>query len=242
MSELWATPMLLAALAACAGTPGAQPHDMSVARHEAMATEAERGAALHQAEYDAGAAATSTECGRGDFSAGTGVLAPACWTSVTNPTSVHQEEAARLRKVAAEHRAASQTLRDAEARACAGLCGEDRAMSPFAHREDISGVEPLMDEVSSGKGQYARMAGAVVMFRAVPGMTAQWLQRLVDCHLARNAALGHEVPEMPSCPLVPRNVTAQVTATSAGFAVSVHSDDVDTAKDVLARARLLVAR
>ena len=141
--------------------------------------------------------------------------------------------------MAADHRAASQALRDAEARACVGLSDDDRDTSPFAHREDISSVEPLTDNVSSGKGQYARMAGAVITFRAVPGMTAQWLQRVVDCHVARNAALGHDVPEMPYCPLVPKNVAAQVTATSAGFAVAVRSDDVDTAKEVLRRARTL---
>lgn len=77
-------------------------------------------------------------------------------------------------------------------------------------------------------------------FRAMPGMTAQYLQRVIDCHLARNAALGHEVPEMPSCPLVPKGVTAKVEPTSTGFAVEVRADDVETANEVLRRARTLV--
>jgi hypothetical protein len=70
-------------------------------------------------------------------------------------------------------------------------------------------------------------------------MTAQWLQRLVDCHLARNAALGPDVPEMPYCPLVPKGVTATVTPTAAGFSVAVHADESDTASEVLRRARTL---
>jgi hypothetical protein len=69
----------------------------------------------------------------------------------------------------------------------------------------------------------------------------QWLQRLVDCHLARNAALGHDVPEMPYCPLVPKGVTASVAPTTTGFAISVRADDTDTANEVLRRARMLVA-
>ncbi len=242
MIKLCASTLLAASLAACAGTPGAQPHDMSVAQHEAMASEAERGAALHQAEYDADASAAARQCGRSDFSAGTGVVAPVCWTSASNPTTAHLDEAAKLRKIAADHRAASQSLRDAEARACVGLSDDDRDMSPFAHREDIAGVEPLTERFPSGKATYARVSGAVITFRALPGMTPQWLQRVIDCHLARNAALGHEVPEMPNCPLVPKNVTAQVTATSTGFAVAVRSDDVDTAREVLRRARMLVAQ
>jgi hypothetical protein len=85
------------------------------------------------------------------------------------------------------------------------------------------------------------MEGAVIVFRATPGMTAEWLQRVVDCHLARNAALGHDVPEMPDCPLVPKGVAATVKATDAGFAVAVRSEDSSTAAEVLRRARSLVA-
>ena len=232
--------LLVAALGACAGAPGTQPHEMSATRHEAMAQQAERGAALHQAQYDAGASEKTAHCGRTNFTVATGVATPACWTSTRNPTAEHLEQANELRKVAAEHRAASQVLRDAEARACVGLSDEDRDMSPFAHREDIATVEPLYANVSSGKGQYARLRGAVITFRAVPGMTAEWLQRIVNCQLARNAALGHDVPEMPYCPLVPRGVTATVSPAPAGFAVAVASDDVGTATEVLRRARTLV--
>jgi hypothetical protein len=240
MVKLAASGVSFAILGACAGTPGTQPHEMSAARHEAMAEQAERGAALHQAQYDAGASETTAHCGRTNFTVATGVATPACWTSTRNPTAEHMEQASELRRIAAEHRTASEALRDAEARACVGVSDEDRDESPFAHREDIASAEALYASVSSGKGQYSRLQGATITFRAVPGMTAQWLQRIVDCHLARNAALGHDVPEMPYCPLVPRGVTATVTPVSAGFAVAVTSDDVDTATEVFRRARTLV--
>jgi hypothetical protein len=73
-------------------------------------------------------------------------------------------------------------------------------------------------------------------------MTAPWLQRLIDCHLARNAALGHEVPEMPYCPLVPKGVTATVRPTPTGFAVEIRSSDRDTAKEIVRRAEGLRSR
>ena len=160
---------------------------------------------------------------------------------MSNPTAQHLEEARQHQKMAADHRAASQALRDAEATACVGISEEDRDTSPFEHREDIASVEPLTVGTTTGKTQYARTVGVRITFLARPGMTAQWLQRLVDCHLARNAALGHDVPEMPTCPLVPKGVTAKVTATDTGFAVAVQSDDTDTIAEIQRRARLLLA-
>jgi hypothetical protein len=47
---------------------------------------------------------------------------------------------------------------------------------------------------------------------------------------------------MPDCPLVPRDVTAKVTATSEGFEVAIRSDNELSAREVLRRAQALVAR
>lgn len=224
--------------AACASTtPGAHPHDMSAAQHAAMAENEAKTGELHAGQYDPKALKESKGCSsnaRVD-------LAGACWTSTSNTTQEHLDDAKKHRKMAADHRAASQALRDAEARACVGISDEDRDMSPFAHRDDIASVEPLTVGSSGAKGQTPRTVGAVITFRAVPGMTAQWLQRVVDCHLARNAAVGHEAPEMPYCPLVPKDASASVSATDSGFAVAVRSDDSNTAKEILRRARALTA-
>jgi hypothetical protein len=219
--------------AGCAGTPGAQPHDMGAAQHEAMARKADEGAALQQARYDPKADVTTQRCNP---------RSTTCWTSTSNPTAEHLAEAEKYRRMAADHRAASQALRDAEARACVGLSDDDRDRSPFTHREDIASAEPLYATLSSGKGPRSRLEGASITFRAVPGMTAEWLQRVVDCHLARNAVLGHDSTDMPNCPLVPKNVTARVSGSGDGFTVAVRSDDSETANEVLRRARALVGR
>lgn len=228
--------MLLGGSAACTpSTPGARPHDMSAAQHAAMADEEVRTARLHAASFDAKASEESNRCSPNGQS-------DACWNSTSNPTQQHLDDSKKHQSMAADHRAASQALRDVEARACVGLSDKDRDISPFDHRDDIASVAPLMAGTTSGKSQTARTAGATVTFRAVPGMTAQWLQRLVDCHLARNAALGHDVPEMAYCPLVPRGVTARVSGTESGFAVAIRADDSQTAQEVLKRGRALVSR
>jgi hypothetical protein len=224
------TLLAASALAGCASTTGARPSDMSTAQHEQAAGALEAQAATHEAQYAPGATG-ATECHSYE----------GCWSSSANPTQQHKQEAEKLRKMASDHRAASQALRDAEARACGGLSNDDRDISPFEHREDIASVQPAYGNLnlSGGKQPTGHLVGADVTFRAVPGMTAEWLQRLVDCHIARNNALGNDVPEMPYCPLVPKGITAKVSSAGNGFTVRIESQDVSTANEVLRRAQSL---
>jgi hypothetical protein len=70
-------------------------------------------------------------------------------------------------------------------------------------------------------------------------MTTEWLQRVVDCHLARNASLGHVVLDMPDCPLVPKGVQARVKSTESLLAVEIRSDDNEISREILLRAMRL---
>jgi hypothetical protein len=209
MRALFPAAVVAAVLSACASTPGAQPHAMSVAGHEAAAAQEETTAAQYEARID--------------------------WTSSRSPSAEDRAEMERLRKMAADHRAASKVLRDAEEVACASLSPDDRSMSPFEHYKDISSIEPIWVGARS-----RRLLGATIHFRAVPGLTKEWLQRLVDCHLARIAALGHDVPEMPKCPLIPRDVSARVSSSDGGFTVDIKSWDEESAREVWRRSRALV--
>lgn len=220
--------LVFSLVTACASsTPGARPHDMSAVGHDNAAREHDRAAVEHDRLYD-----TQTMNCRPNLP-----RPPICWTSIQNPTDDHRRVADTHRKAAADHRAASQALRTAEASACVGLADIDRDSSPFDHVEDIASVEPLVESTGTPKVPRTQTVGAIVTFRARPALTAEWLQRVVDCHLARNAALGHVVPDMPDCPLVPKNVTARVTSTGNGFAVAIRGNDEKVARDVLERAR-----
>ncbi len=218
---------------ACGAAAGTQPHEMSAAQHQAAATREENQAAEHSSKYDSSAGGKDVRCpgGRGGV----------CWTRSTNPSASHHKDAEEHRKLAAAHRVASQALRDAEAQACAGLPEEDRDVSPFEHDADIQSVTLLQEERRVGKTTTKRDAGATIVFRATPGLTAEWLQRVVSCHLARNAAVGHDMPEMSACPLVPEGAQAKVRALGAGFAVDVHADDPKTAAEIWRRAQLVKA-
>ncbi len=216
---------------ACGGAAGTQPHDMSVPEHKAAAAQEDHQAAQHEAQYDPTASKTEVNCAaeRGRV----------CWTATTNVTDSHAKSAEEHRDLAAKHRAASQALVDAEARACAGISEEDRDTSPFDRTADITSVSKLKAEKRVGKSIVAEDTGATIVFRATPGLTAEWLKRIVDCHLARNAAVGHDMPEMAACPLVPRDVQANVRSVGDGFAVDVSSNDPRVVAEIWRRAELV---
>jgi hypothetical protein len=199
---------------------------MSAAAHEAEAQQAENAATWHQKQYDPYAGRPTGPC----VPAASGGSAP-CFTQVANPTAEHLRAAEILRKHAAEHRAASKVLRDTEARACAGVASEDRDLSPFFHRESILRVEPLREPAT---------VGARVVFRPIEGMTPEFLQRLVDCHLARNAALGDEALGLEDDPLGLPKIKAQAMRVWDGIAIELRADKAETALKILARANALV--
>jgi hypothetical protein len=164
-----------------------------------------------------------------------GASGSVCWTSTLSAARAFDVHVDQRYLAAAERRRTSQALRDVEATACDGVSIADRVESPFAHREDILDVEEVSSPGSDGRVS----RGARVQFRDVPGLTAQRLQHIVDCHLARDAVLGHDVVEMSYCPLVPLGARATVHAGSNGYFIEVLSDDERAGREIERRARAL---
>lgn len=122
-------------------------------------------------------------------------------------------------------------------------CAADPGTQPHdmstAQHEAMAKNEESAASGHAGRGSTQKEVGATVVFRAVPGMTAEWLQRVVDCHLARAAAVGHDMPEMSYCPLMPNGVKAKVTSVGNGFAVNLSADDAATVAEIQKRAQAL---
>lgn len=220
-TSVWMCGLISVSLS-CASS-GTKPADMGAAHHEEMArVEAERANAHEMAAkrscpgYESDAA-----CYR-------------YWTSFRNPTKTQFDQARQHRELAEKHRVASQALRDAEARSCAGIPAEERDVSPFFHTEDIIRVEKIGAE-SHGDV----LVGVRVVFRPLPGMTADWLQRVVDCHVARNAAVGFEHLHMEYCPLAAKGVTAVVRPVGDGLAVEIRPSDEGGSRQVDLRTAAL---
>ena len=217
---------------------------MTAAGHHAAAGSEEQAAAQHAAQYDPKATDRKGPSPTTDAACTASESFGNCyvpWQSTQNPTKRHIEEAARHRKVAEQHRAASQALREAEQRFCSGIPAEDRDMSPLHHREDITVVDTKKAEPGAygTPGAYYSPNGARVAFRAVPGLTGEWLQRVVDCHLARNAVVGSADATMSYCPLAVPHATANVISTGKGFAVDITSDNPESIKEIIKRAQAL---
>jgi len=227
--------LMMPGMLGCGGTvANARPSDMSQAQHESAGTQHAREATEHAQQYDPNATGTVAQCDQ---------YLGSCWAS--NPTEEHKEQAEEHRRAAAAHRAAARVLIDAEARACQGVSEADRDISPFFHRAAIAEVRPLTREVGgavSSERATEEAAGATIVLLPAAGVTAERLQRIVQCHVARNAALGHDVPEMAYCPLVLKGVSADVTSAGNAFAVNVSAEDQATAAEVLRRARALTQR
>ena len=147
------------------------------------------------------------------------------------------DDSRRMLAIAAQHRAAAEALRQAEAQTCVGISEHDRDSSPFAIREDIAAVTQF--DVWHENG--SRVAGAVIEVRAGPGLTVEWLQRRIDCHVARSAVLGFDQPDMEVCPLVFKGVVAKVRPGGNRFLVEVSAGDAALAPQILRRSQALLA-
>lgn len=206
---------------------GARPSDMSQQQHESVATEERTKAASHSRQYDPAALTAVDDCTQ---------YLGSCWGS--NPTDQHKEQAEAHGRAAAAHAAAAGALGAAEARACEGVSPADRDTSPFFHHDGIVETRPLTRYVGSDERRVEEPAGATVIMLPAAGLTAERLERVVQCHIARNAALG-TLTEMPYCPLALKGVSANVTSAGNGFAVNIAAQDKGTAAEVLRRARAL---
>lgn len=212
---------------------GTKPGDMTAPRHEAAAVAADKQGVGHDRQYDPNASAQGP-CSPYDQSL---CLTPSsCW----NPTEPHREQGTQYRRLAEKHRAAAETLRAAEANACAGVPEVERRASPFRRREDIERVETME---TRNLGRVARL-GARVVLREEAGASPEQLRRLqdlIDCHLAHRTATGAEDSALPMCPLAVKGVTAEVKAAGRNLVVEILAKDEETGATVIANAQTLVA-
>jgi hypothetical protein len=82
-------------------------------------------------------------------------------------------------------------------------------------------------------------AGARVLLAAGPGVTAEWLERIGECHIAQNAARGYPQGAAPS-PLDVKGAAVRVSSVGDGFAVDITSYNWKAAREILRRARALL--
>jgi hypothetical protein len=135
-----------------------------------------------------------------------------------------------------EAKTASDRAAFMERTRCAG--GEDEALlAPVLNGNAVRDARPLYSNVDSAKGGlHAELRGATLVVDALPGMTAEWLDRALECHSAQNV-LGRR-PVAPDDPFWLPESTVDIDVRSAkdGFDVAVSGFSTADAQRIWARA------
>ena len=155
-------------------------------------------------------------------------------------SAVDHEQAARSSADAtgaspADHLAAAQQLRDEERSACAAVPDADRDRGPLARRDRITAVEEIRDHTFPKAP--LQPFGVAVYLAAEPGLTEQWVGRVVSCYVAHRAVVGGGAQESP---LLAPGARIHVSSTSVGFRISITSPDIDVARQVIRETHALV--
>jgi hypothetical protein len=136
-----------------------------------------------------------------------------------------------------DHLAIARELREREQSACADVPEAERDRGPLSRRDRIAAVEPLSERAYPK--EMPQPAGVAVYLRASPGVTEQWLGRVIECHLAHHAVVGDRMPD-PVSPLFVDDARVALSSTGDGFRIAITARDVTTARAIIERARALV--
>ncbi len=119
-----------------------------------------------------------------------------------------------------------------------GLDVKDSDLAPVFEGHSVETVAPLYSTIEAGKsGEQSRLRGAILTFGALPGETAEWLDRELECHSAR-VTLG-QVQSLPDDPfwLPGSTLDIDVRPTRDGLVVGIAGYSAADARKVLDRAQ-----
>ncbi len=137
---------------------------------------------------------------------------------------------------ATDHLAIAQDLRRAEQAACFEVPDAERDAGPFGHRDRIEGVQVVRERLFPKAPE--QPVGVAVTLRAAPGLTEQWIGRVIQCHLAHKAVVGARVAE-ETCPLSVDDARVDLSSTHSGFRVTITSKDPAAARALIQRCSTL---
>jgi hypothetical protein len=116
---------------------------------------------------------------------------------------------------------------------------EESALQPVLTGAAVEGVEPLYGNIENVKvGPESELQGAMIRIRPTPGMTAEWLDRALECHSARRVLGRIAASELPNDPFWLPGRTVDIDAESArdGFTVAVRGVTPADGREILQRA------
>lgn len=151
-----------------------------------------------------------------------------CFDAAEESAMHHRFLASREREAARADRAGAHQLLRAEIAACQGISPREREHSVFAHRDEISEIVPHYEG--------AQLHGVWVIFKPVPGMTADWVRQDIACQRARWALQGEPADLAPNDPTLVPNAQVQVADRAGHVEVLISTPATADAEIALARA------
>jgi len=134
---------------------------------------------------------------------------------------------------------ASRPANVAASAACERLGDTSKAVSDLFASGNIYGTRNATEDLVTGDGPpEVHQVGAELYVHALPGVTAEYLQRTLECYTAYSRAIHPNDPFHPTAGSV-----ADVAVISAGdsFAIRVVGSNDQTAADISQRARALTS-
>jgi hypothetical protein len=118
-----------------------------------------------------------------------------------------------------------------------GPADDEATIAPIIGGAAVQSVQPLYSDVENMKaGLQHELRGVTISVAALPGVTAEWLDRALECHSAR-ATLGH-APAASNDPfwLMGSMVDIEVRSAKDGFLIDVIGFSSQDAQQILSRA------
>jgi hypothetical protein len=107
---------------------------------------------------------------------------------------------------------------------------------------ELEGVRKSMGERRFIKYSVQELRGAELLVRPSPGISRQWIARVIRCHVAYHDLAGAGVPETPADPLFVDDAEISFGETDTSFFIRIQGSTMSEGEEILARAQRLVAQ
>jgi hypothetical protein len=122
---------------------------------------------------------------------------------------------------------------------CAGIPEGEAETLRFFAPNTLMGVRPFMGEHRYIKFTEPELRGADIHLRSTPGMTKQWLSRMLRCHAAIRSS---QAPSDEDDPFVLGLSDVLVLETEIGFVIRVAGQNKQEGDEILRRAQVYLSR
>ena len=124
------------------------------------------------------------------------------------------------------------------------LCSREAEQAFPSVLAAVSGEQPLYRPARSGRGGATPLlVGARFEMEARPGLTAQWMERILRCHEARSLLQAHAAQAITDDPFWLRDAWLEIDVEPghAHFFAEVRGETASQGEQIHARAQALVA-